>query len=507
MKPPLETSLAYKYFVAYRLYDGQRFDEVVIPYRPKNSYQKKLRGYLRGESRIQWLLRAFMLISVLAAMSFNMLTTHHGLPLPVFVVIGLAALGWIALQMNDGIKPTHFGLSTKGLRLYWIRWFGDNSSEYMPWNSISFVRLRQKKEFGFLPELWIDFVNNAGGNAFSLRVDGVVTGEQRKRLHTAIKTHLHPSQIDPRLHDLLNPIKTDGYTQMWLEVLAASTHRLRQDTLPDKAVIANDRYEISGQIGSGGQCIAYVGKALPGALYPDSKPLDVVLKEFVLPYNGGLHVSKKALDNIQREADLLRRLEHPQIVRLVDLFVEDQRAYLVLEHIEGESLRHVVARRGPLKEEEVIELGIQMCDILKYLHSQNPPVLHRDFTPENLIMTPEGNLKLIDFNVAQEMHADATRTVVGKHSYIPPEQFRGKATPQSDLYALGASVYYLLTGKDPEPISVAHPRRINESISPACDTFVAQATAPDCDVRFASAAAAKEALLNLKSQMTSTAAT
>jgi hypothetical protein len=500
MKPPLETSLAYKYFVAYRLYDGQRFDEVVIPYRPKHSYQKKLRSYLRSERQIQWLLRLFMILSVLAATA-NVFAVHH-LPLPVFAAIALAAVGWVALEMHDSIKPTHFGLSAKGLRLYWIRWFGDNSSEYMPWNSISFVRLRRAKEFGLVEELWIDFVDHSGQSVFSLRVDGVVTGEQRKRLHTALKQHLSPAQIDPQLNDLLNPVKIDGYTQLWLEVLAASTNRIRQDTLPEHAVIANDRYEILGQIGSGGQCVAYIGKALPGALGPDSKPLDVVLKEFVLPYNGGLHVSKKALESIQREADLLRRLEHPQIVRLIDIFVEDQRAYMVLEHIEGESLRNLVARKGHLKEEEAIDLAMQMCEILSYLHNQKPAVLHRDFTPENLIMSTDGNLRLIDFNVAQEMHADATRTVVGKHSYIPPEQFRGKATPQSDIYALGASLFYLLTGRDPEPISAAHPSVVNELVSQRCDRVVAQATAPDCNMRFGSAQALKEALLNLKSQLT-----
>src|SRR5262249_46009135 len=152
--------------------------------------------------------------------------------------------------------------------------------------------------------------------------------------------------------------------------------------------------------------------------------------------HAGLNVSKKVLDHIQRQAELLKRIEHPQIVKLVDLFVEDQRAYLVLEHIPGESLRELVDREGPLPEEAVISLGIQMCDLLAHLHCQSPPVIHRDFTPENLIHTKEEQIKLIDFNVAQQMESKATRTVVGKHSYIPPEQFRGKASTQSDIYAM-----------------------------------------------------------------------
>src|SRR5581483_12186920 len=107
---------------------------------------------------------------------------------------------------------------------------------------------------------------------------------------------------------------------------------------------------------------------------------------------------------------------------------------------------------GQFTQTRVLELATQMCDILAHLHGQSPPVLHRDFTPENLILDVDGNLRLIDFNVAQQMESTATRTVVGKHSYIPPEQFRGKATTQSDIYAMGASIFYLLTGTEPEPI-------------------------------------------------------
>jgi hypothetical protein len=502
MKPPLETSLAYKYFVAYRLYDGQRFDEVVIPYRPKNSMQKKLRKLLHNQKFIQIGLMLTCLLTFLLLNPHLFAAPHAAIafPLPVLIILVAAGASWSALETYNSMQPTHFGLSAKGLRLYWIHWFGDNDSGYMPWSTIAYARLRHQRELGLVNERWIDFMRENGTPAFSLRVDGITTGDQRKRLHQAIKQYLTPQQIDPALHDLLNPIKVDGYTQLWLEVLATSPQRIRQDALPANSTIANDRYEILEPIGAGGQGTAYLGRARPGAFGPNSPSLDVVLKEFVLPYNAGLAVSKKALDNIQREAELLSHLTHPQIVKMVDVFVEDQRAYLVLEHIAGESLRHVVERQGHLDEAEVIRLGLQMCDILNHLHNQIPPVLHRDFTPDNLIMGLDGQLKLIDFNVAQQMYSNATRTVVGKHSYIPPEQFRGKATPQSDIYAMGASLYFLLTGQGPEPISVAHPRQALDSVSPEMDAVVAQATAPDCDVRFGNAEALKDALLELQAR-------
>jgi hypothetical protein len=496
MKAPLETSLAYKYFVAYRLYDGQRFDEVVIPYKPKNSFQKKIRRGLHFD-------KPFQIGLALMCLAISALCWPHP-PLPFLLLIAAAAAVWGMLQLKTSMQPTHFGLSSKGLRLYWIRWFGDKSSNYIPWSKVNHVRLRKSREALLLDETWIDFVGIDGKeHLFSLRLDGLVTGEQRKRLHTALKEHLKPEQIDFALHDTLNPVKVDGYTQLWLEVLATSPARIRQDALPKRATLANGRYEILDQIGSGGQGIAYLGRAVPGAFGEGSAPLDVVLKEFVLPYHAGLTVSKKAFDNIQREADLLKTIAHDRIVKLVDLFVEDQRAYLVLEHIEGKSLRQIVDENGSYSEEQVIDLAMQMCDILSHLHSHHPAVLHRDFTPENLIMATDGTLRLIDFNVAQQMHSNATRTVVGKHSYIPPEQFRGKATEQSDLYAMGASVYFLLTGEEPEPITVAHPRNVRSEISPELDAIVAQCTAPDTDVRYLAAREIKADLQKLASRVRS----
>ena len=489
MKPPLETSLAYKYFVAYRLYDGQRFDEVVIPYRPKNSFQKKIRKALNADKRL--------FVALIASCLLISAFTFPAPPLPFLLLIMFAALSWCAVQLHTSVQPTHFGLSSKGLRTYWIRWFGDKSSPYIPWDNVGHVRFRSSKTL-FVREQWIDFLSGKDDSSlFSLRLDGIVTGEQRKRLHTALKQFVQADQIDGALHDLLNPVKVDGYTQLWLEVLATSPHRTRQDALPQLTTVANGRYEIHGQIGHGGQGIAYKGRAKAGVLGQNSAPLDVVLKEFVLPYHAGLSVSKRSLEQIQHEADLLRQLTHPQIVKLVDLFVEDQRAYLVLEHIEGNSLRQIVDEKGSYSEQQVCDMAKQMCEILTHLHTQHPPVLHRDFTPENIILSTDGSLRLIDFNVAQQMHSNATRTVVGKHSYIPPEQFRGKATEQSDIYAMGASIFFLLTGLEPEPITTAHPRNIKVSVSPEMDAFVAKATAVDADLRYKTAEEAKADLIEL----------
>jgi serine/threonine-protein kinase len=110
--------------------------------------------------------------------------------------------------------------------------------------------------------------------------------------------------------------------------------------------------------------------------------------------------------------------------------------------------------------------------------------VHRDFTPDNLILAHGDILKLIDFNVAQQLEAESTNTVVGKHAYIPPEQFRGKSCPQSDIYAVGCTLQFLLTGNEPEAISTSHPRAELPHLSPEIDAIVALATEIELDKRY-----------------------
>jgi len=174
-------------------------------------------------------------------------------------------------------------------------------------------------------------------------------------------------------------------------------------------------------------------------------------------------------------------------VRMRELFIEDHRVYLVLEHVDGISLRKLVKENGPLPEEQVIRLAQQMCEVSTYLHGLEPPLVHRDFTPDNLILQNDEELKLIDFSIAQQARSKDSQDCAGKHAYTPPEQFRSEACPQSDIYALGATLHFLLTGRDPVAISVSHPKESRPEISGALDTIVAKATALQLEERYESA--------------------
>ncbi len=142
---------------------------------------------------------------------------------------------------------------------------------------------------------------------------------------------------------------------------------------------------------------------------------------------------------------------------MLDQFDDAPSHYLVLEHCNGKDLRSFVAEHGARSENEVIGIAKQLCKIMIYLHSQSPAVLHRDLTPENVMRSDDGQIQLIDFGAAHQFLEGITGTVIGKQSYIAPEQLRGQASPRSDIYSFGCTLYFLLTGHDPRALSIAVP--------------------------------------------------
>lgn len=298
-----------------------------------------------------------------------------------------------------------------------------------------------------------------------------------ERLMLVLKAVL-PQEAQYDLSGLSTRLAGAGYTELWLDGLSPDTH---SGVMQDGMCLAGGKYVIDQVIGSGGEGVVY--KAVQRES-KDGEAVTVAIKEFVLPIHGGYTCAARALEHIQKEKDLLQHLNHPGIIKLLDCFVEDNRVYLALELLAGKSIRDLVQENGPLSESRVIEIAEQMCGILQYLHWQQPAIIHRDFAPDNLMLLEDGSIKLIDFNVAQQLEANATQTIVGRHAYVPPEQFRGKATTQSDLYALGATMYFMLTGQDPEPITVAHPKTAVYGVSDELDALVAELTQPELSRRF-----------------------
>jgi len=154
-----------------------------------------------------------------------------------------------------------------------------------------------------------------------------------------------------------------------------------------------------------------------------------------------------------READMLMQLEHPYLPKVVARFQEQGRHFLVMERVEGPTLQSVLKEaKVPIPEADVVTWGIQLCEVLHYLHTLQPPIVYRDLKPANIMVSVRGPLKLVDFGIARVLNPTQAgdTTAYGTPGYAPIEQYLGKTTPRSDLYALGVTLYQLLTLEEPE---------------------------------------------------------
>jgi serine/threonine protein kinase len=209
-----------------------------------------------------------------------------------------------------------------------------------------------------------------------------------------------------------------------------------------------------------------------------------------------------AIKNFKIEAKMLSVLSHPYLPAFTHFFAENQRYFLVMEYIDGATLEDVLERnQGPFSERRVLSWAEQLCDVLEYLHSQNPPIIFRDMKPGNVMLTRQGHIKLIDFGIARffrPTHETDTQ-LLGTPGYAPPEQYGTTQTDErSDIYALGMSLYHLLTNKFSETGFGAKAREIravNPQVSVSVALALEKATALDPADRYESVAAFRRALL------------
>lgn len=206
------------------------------------------------------------------------------------------------------------------------------------------------------------------------------------------------------------------------------------------------------------------------------------------------------LKTFRREANILATLNHPAIPKIFDFFDLNDRAYLVMEYINGSDLELLMSKTKELPNEKILEWAIDLCDVLDYLHNQKPdPIVFRDMKPSNVMIDSLGKVRLIDFGIAKTFVSGVKHTMIGTEGYSAPEQYKGDVTPQSDIYSLGATLHHLLTRKDPrlEPPFSFHERPIpnfNPNAPAELIAVVERALAFNVTERFKTCAEMKEAL-------------
>lgn len=249
--------------------------------------------------------------------------------------------------------------------------------------------------------------------------------------------------------------------------------------------IIDGKYEILTKIGQGGMSTVYL--AMDKRLNKQWAIKEIRKEK---------HNSNNAIvvKSILAEAQLMKKLDHAALPRIVDIIEDNEAIYVVMDYIEGETLSKILREYGPQPEETVIEWAKQLCEVLDYLHTRQPAVIYRDMKPSNVMLKPDGKIKVIDFGIAREYKENNNSDTVslGTRGYAAPEQFGGKGQTdaRTDVYCLGVTLYHLVTGKSPceEPYEIYPIRRWNPALSGGLEKIIIKCTRPDPNDRYQSCA-------------------
>lgn len=257
--------------------------------------------------------------------------------------------------------------------------------------------------------------------------------------------------------------------------------------------LLGNRYKILELIGEGGMALVYKAEC---TLLQRIVAVKVLRSQY--------SSDKEFVERFRREAQAAASLSHPNMVNIYDVGQEDDIHYIVMEYISGETLKDLIKREAPLSVNRTLRIALQIAEALRHAHERN--IIHRDIKPHNILLTPEGRVKVTDFGIARAISAGGftqTGVVMGSVQYFSPEQAKGVSVgPQSDLYSLGCVIYEMLTGEVPfegeSPISIALKHlqeapppigRLRPDLPPAVVNILNRALAKDLSHRYPSARA------------------
>lgn len=248
--------------------------------------------------------------------------------------------------------------------------------------------------------------------------------------------------------------------------------------------IVDGKYKILNKVGQGGMSVVYLAM---NERANKQWAIKEVRKDGVQDYE----VVKQGLIV---ETGLLKKLQHDNLPSIVDVIDNDETFLIVMDYIEGNPLSKTLKEYGAQPQEDVIKWAKQLCNVLGYLHAQNPPIIYRDMKPANVMLRPDGKVMLIDFGTAREFKNNRVEdtTCLGTRGYAAPEQYggRGQTDARTDIYCLGATMYHLVTGHNPSepPFQIYPIREWNPSLSSGLEEIIWKCTRDNPDERYQSCA-------------------
>ncbi len=248
--------------------------------------------------------------------------------------------------------------------------------------------------------------------------------------------------------------------------------------------LVDGKYKILNKVGQGGMSVVYLAmNEKANKQWAVKEVRKDGIKDFEIVKQG-----------LVVETDMLKRLSHPYLPSIIDV-IEDQDTFLiVMDYIQGNPLNKALEEYGAQPQEYVIEWAKQLCDVLGYLHTRTPAIIYRDMKPSNIMLKPDGNITLIDFGTAREYKDKnvADTTCLGTVGYAAPEQFggMGQTDARTDIYCLGATLYHLVTGRNPSepPYEILPIRQVNPALSSGLERIIQKCTQRNPEDRYQSCA-------------------
>lgn len=255
--------------------------------------------------------------------------------------------------------------------------------------------------------------------------------------------------------------------------------------MAERGTIIDGKYEILKKIGQGGMSKVYL--AMDQRLNKQWAVKEI--QRHARDRNNAIKIQ-----SLITEANLMKQLDHPTLPRIVDIIESKDVIYVIMDYIEGEPLSRILREEGAQPQKQVIQWAKQLCEVLNYLHTRKPPIVYRDMKPSNVMLKPDGTVKLIDFGIAREYKETSIEdtTSLGTRGYAAPEQFggQGQTDARTDIYCLGATLYHLVTGKNPSepPYEMRPIRDWKPSLSGGLENIILKCTQPNPEDRYQSCA-------------------
>lgn len=481
---------------------------VCIPYGAKGPLDRWKREYWTGSycGKLSWLAVVIMIGFILVGPQFVLELTRflpleqlgnsgasiraHQIVLLVAISLSIAP---IILLTKALATPRSIELSDQGIRKCWLAGL---KGKLTKWADVQQIKLKIPHGKTDNRTYRIEFIDrNTSSSSFFLSPYQLAEDTYKQSVLSFMEDHLPLNAIDSRVLDVLRPTKSLSFTDIWLQSMSTAPTGDRLVPLT-AGVILDSRYRILKRQGANSANV-YLADDLETVR-------QVLLREVPLPvYADGLR-RKRALNELEKFANTLAPITHEGITKLIRTFVCDERAYLVLQHVDGQTLSDWVQRKETSSINECIEIAIKLCDIIAVLH--NAELTPLNINPESIVIDARSQPVLIDFSVAVHRE-ESTEPVPLKMAYVAPEQLKGKSESSSDIYGFGATVFYMLTGQHPDPLTESWPRLLNDEVPQELNDLIAKATKYNARERYKHASEMKQALVMLRSYVADKAAT